>query len=238
MRNCDRLTAMAQDSDRAPRTRDCPKETGIGDYCRTAALAMMLVAASASASAPKNYKFEKAMHTNATYDQTWSALIEVFADNNWAIQTIEKDSGLIATDWLNLGSNTTYADCGGSGLATVVGREIRFNVFVRSETSGSTASVTATFRELRRFDGREKLVDCSSTGHVEAYILSEVDALIARRTSTPPAAPATVPSAPSPDEKPVGTEGGRCYGNQTCNTDLQCDDAVNECVAQPPTTPP
>jgi len=207
---------------------------GMGNLVRLAVVVCAAVAALASASAPKSHTFEKSMRTDGTFDQTWSAVIEVFADRNWAIQNMEKDSGLITTDWMSLGSDSSFADCGGSGIASVAKREIRFNVLVREEESGARITVNATFRELRTFDNQVAYVDCTSTGNVEQLVHELVETSLASRSRRPAPSPKPSPSpvepeapvAPLPaDVAPTGTNGGACYGNQTCNAGMECSTA-------------
>lgn len=47
------------------------------------------------ASPPGVDHFDKTWAVESDYDRTWSAIIEVFAENRWAITTLENDSGLI-----------------------------------------------------------------------------------------------------------------------------------------------
>lgn len=206
---------------------------------RGCSILLLVGALGASASAPKQHQYAKSADMAAPFDPTWDAVIDVFADRNWAITNMEKASGLITTDWMRLSSEDRFADCGGSGLASVVTREIRFNVLVRGKGPAATVTVNATFRELRSFDGREGYVDCESTGAVERLIHQLVDERLASRPPPPPppAAPASAPAAPvpaaaAPPTAVDGTLGGKCYGNQTCNAGMRCDDILDQCVSE------
>jgi hypothetical protein len=208
-------------------------------FVRAGVLAALAVALVASATAPKVHDVDKKLGFRADFDQTWTAVIEVFAERNWAIANMEKDSGLVTTDWMTLDRESPFADCGGAGISGVQRREVRFNVFVRDADDGTVVTVNTTFRELRAWDNKEWYVDCTSTGRVESLIHDLLADVLAsqqprRRNPPPPDAPPP-PVAPSPDAAPAdGTEGGACYGNQTCNAGLACDDITGRCVRAAP----
>jgi hypothetical protein len=213
----------------------------VGMFARASVVVVLVGALAASASAPKRHTIDKSMATVAPFDPTWAAVIEVFADQNWVIQNMEKDSGLITTDWMSLDESNAFADCGGSGMSRVLGRELRFNVLVRAGADGSSSSVSvnATFRESRSWDGRQWYVDCNSTGRVEHLIHDLVAESLSRRpvraptiAQPPPAPPSPVSTTPSPTTTAPadGTLGGACYGNQTCNAGLRCDDLLGQCT--------
>ena len=58
------------------------------------------------ASAPKTFNFNPVATIDAEYDDVWSAVVEYFAVSNLPIDTIEKDSGLIVTSWLDAGAGS------------------------------------------------------------------------------------------------------------------------------------
>jgi hypothetical protein len=134
------------------------------------------VALAASATAPTKHAVTTTATADASYDKTWEALIDLFAERQWPIVTIAKDSGIITTDWLKLTKeDDSYADCGrGAPLADDFGLAVRFNVRLKSDGASSTVTVNAGFRRARS----SGTVDCYSTGAVEALIHGE----IAKRT--------------------------------------------------------
>jgi hypothetical protein len=158
---------------------------------RVAAVVAAVVLSAASASAPSKHNIQKTTTIKASFDDTWGALIDVFADRSWPIQNMAKDSGLITTDWMN--ADDSFADCGGSGIASTHGTSVRFNVRVKGAAS-TEITVNATFREERSFDGQHRFVDCESKGIVEATIHSEIEKRIREGTTTKqieaPASPA------------------------------------------------
>lgn len=120
------------------------------------------------ATPPGIYKFNRSWSMPTTFDATWDATIEIFAENNWPITTLEKDSGLIVSDWVRDERSSGCADCGKPGLQSVLLRQVRFNVFVRDDPSGPSLTVNTAFREQRRFgDQLPYFVDCNSTGRLE-----------------------------------------------------------------------
>lgn len=198
---------------------------------RGGALLAAALALVASASGPKRHKFENSSVTAASYDATWSAVIEVFASHNWPIQNMEKDSGLITTDWMSLDGYEHGADCGSAPLASKNGRGVRFNVLVREADGGARVTVNTTMREARSFDGNHFMVDCQSTGALEAAVHGMVDSTVAtsaradrKRAEERARAAAKAVTTPA-----AGADGGACYGNGTCNAGLACD-AAARCV--------
>lgn len=135
------------------------------------------LAAAASATAPQARQVKTTAVVSGSADAAWDAIIDLFAENNWAITNIERSSGLITTDWMSLGTEAeTYADCGGSGIATVEATSVRFNVRVKELDDGASVMVGASFRQRRSFDGKERVVDCVSKGAVEKVVHQAVRA--------------------------------------------------------------
>jgi uncharacterized lipoprotein len=87
---------------------------------------------------------------NASFDRTWNAVIDVFAEQNIPIATMEKASGFIVADAQFVGADAKqaeeWADCGttyGSANPATAGK---YNVLVRSvDDHTATVKVTATW---------------------------------------------------------------------------------------------
>lgn len=130
------------------------------------------------ATMPKIYDVQSDRTFNASFDDTWDAVIEYFAENNIPIRTIEKDSGVIyAEQMFATGYDVSfldYADCGGLALAD--SRRAQFNVLVREASDVTTrVRVTTEFVEARRdFWGQSISVVCNSTGAMEDAVLTSV----------------------------------------------------------------
>lgn len=123
---------------------------------------------------PKIYQFDNSWETSVTFDQAWSATVQVFAENQWSIQTLEKDSGIIVSEWLGLGRDKTFCDCGQSGLSIRKGCQVKFNVFINNDDQSPTITINAKFRELRSFDYQTYWVDCNSKGVIEESVRSSI----------------------------------------------------------------
>lgn len=92
------------------------------------------------ATAPAPRQIVKAFTIEASFDDVWVAVIDTFAEMNLPIANMEKDSGLITTDWEIYPrgkAGNVYCDCGGLGLNMEIERKGRFNVFVRRLTENS-----------------------------------------------------------------------------------------------------
>lgn len=137
----------------------------------------VVVALAASASAPKQHDVQSTTKVRASFDATWTSVIDVFADRNWPTQALERDSGLVSTDWLAMtdAQAEQYSDCGGSGLASVHGHQGRFNVRVKEVDGSTSVSVNTLYREMRSFDGRQWFADCTSKGKWEAELTEIIE---------------------------------------------------------------
>lgn len=132
---------------------------------------------SACATAPKHHEIDKSDTIDEPFDKVWGALIETFAELNLPIDTIEKDSGIIATDWLDYygTNNKAYCDCGGLGLSIERERIGKFNVFVRELDPASTMiTVNAKFEQTYEFMDSRFTRKCNSIGTIEKQIMDEV----------------------------------------------------------------
>src|SRR5688572_25508871 len=88
---------------------------------------------------PKLYPTPQPVPIQASFDDTWNAVIDRFAETLIPIATIEKASGLIVTDAFNFGRTiaTDVADCGSDWMGTPVQATLaRHNVRVRGDSTG------------------------------------------------------------------------------------------------------
>lgn len=133
----------------------------------------LVFSAAGCATAPKPRTVEKSFTYDNGYDAVWSAVVSVFAELNLPIANMEKDSGLITTDWIGFDGtkNDDYCDCGGAGITVEVSRKGRFNVFVKSLADGATSlQVNTTYQAVRTFGDAASTIQCYSTGSLEAKI--------------------------------------------------------------------
>jgi len=129
------------------------------------------------ATAPTPRQIVKAFPIEAPFDEVWQAVIESFADMNLPIMNMEKDSGLIITDWIEypIGKEgKKYCDCGGLGINIEIRRVGKFNVFAKSITDSSCeVRVTCSFQQTYETfslegSGTRFTRNCFSTGKLEA----------------------------------------------------------------------
>jgi hypothetical protein len=93
----------------------------------------VLVAAACAQTPPGPPTPHSAMEVAASFGRTWDASIDQLAHRTLPIKTIERASGLIATDLLSLDSTFySVADCGKDGDGgAFVPSNATFNVLVR-----------------------------------------------------------------------------------------------------------
>jgi hypothetical protein len=138
---------------------------------KTLLLACALALTLGCATAPKPRTIENAFHFDNSYDEIWTAVMESMADLNLPIQTLEKVSGLIATDWIGFGYDKEVCDCGGSGIAIDHERRGKFNIFVKQGAAGGVeVKINTVFQVQRELMHEFSTVNCYSTGSLEAQL--------------------------------------------------------------------
>src|SRR5215213_11904 len=99
---------------------------------------------------------------NASMGRTWDAVIDMFTARNIPIRTIERASGIIATDQLSVGEEGRgWADCGQNNGSTLAPDAAIYNVLVRGDST--SAVVKATVRWTRTI--ASSTIECS-TSHI------------------------------------------------------------------------
>lgn len=191
----------------------------IGMVIRIGGAIAAVVVSAASATAPSKHNFQKSASIDAAYEDTWSAVIDVFAEHNWPITTMAKDSGLITADWMRL-DHAGYTDCGGSGLASELRSQVLFNVRVKN-TKPVELTVNALFRQERSLDDKRFFADCESKGVVERLVLSEV----ARRASGNVGS--STPNEPDPPNPTGDPKKARAFW---CDSQGRCTVAASTCA--------
>jgi hypothetical protein len=130
----------------------------------------LIMSATACVTAPQRHEVIKTSSAPQTYDATWSALVALAGARSWPIVTIEKASGIMATDWLEIPRE--YADCGDSPLANESPTLVRINMVARATERATTVTVNATFRIARTFGQYSRVINCTSTDELEKAIHS------------------------------------------------------------------
>ncbi len=156
----------------------------------------------------------QATRVSAPQTRTWDAVVDVFADRNIAIRTMDRSSGFIATDELSVSRSEglEWADCGKNLSGAISPDRAVYNVLTRGDSSAST--VKATVRWVAR--AGDKLIECTTKGtwerEAEADIKQRAERLPGRAESPTPTVPSqVVPAPPSGaparriDDVPPGT---------------------------------
>lgn len=131
---------------------------------------------------------------DAPYDETWNAVVEVFANSSYPIKAIEKESGFISTDWKALpdanfnrkefsrpDANFTRQEF--NRLALVPDKSLmmiwgngRFtvNTLVKSKGDNMTEVRINTYIEAFEINMSMRYHECYSTGFIENMILRRI----------------------------------------------------------------
>ena len=86
---------------------------------------------------PKEFDFKPVSTIHGNYDSVWAAVVEFFAATNLPIKTIEKDSGLITSNWIDAMKMTgakvdSICNCGeAGGLIKTAWTNGKFSVYVK-----------------------------------------------------------------------------------------------------------
>lgn len=138
------------------------------------------------ATAPAKFTFNPVAELTGDFETVWSAIVEYFAIGNLPIQTIEKDSGLIVTSWMDASTisgsseDKRLCDCGGSGLTSPRWTRGKFSIFVKRVAEGRIdLRVTCTYEQYRVFADAASTVLCNSTGYLEDGLHEYVRAKLA-----------------------------------------------------------
>jgi hypothetical protein len=153
-------------------------------YYLLVAIAILILIMMGCATAPKHYDFDPVCSIQCRFDEAWAALVEYFAVSGLPIDTIEKDSGLIITFWMDASGNgrsenKMYCDCGGAGIATQHWTRGKFNVFVKELPDDIIdLRVTCQYQQRRSLMDADVTIDCVSTGNLEKSIHNYVIAKV------------------------------------------------------------
>ena len=125
-----------------------------------------------------------AMDVSASFGRTWDAAIDQMTQRTLPIKTIERVSGLIATDVLTADStHWTEADCGKDlDRVAFVPSHATFNVLVRGDSAHSTVRVTVRWMSVGLNESKRVIsVICSTRGVWETRLENQIKEVAERR---------------------------------------------------------
>lgn len=116
----------------------------------------------------------------ATVAQTWDAMIDVFAEQNIPLRTLDRASGFAVAETARVGEGgAAWAACWGAATPTPPSAA-SYNVLVRGDPRDSSAAVvrvTVAWSAFRRdAAGDLARVDCETTGRYETDLESAIKA--------------------------------------------------------------
>jgi hypothetical protein len=136
----------------------------------------------------------------ASTGYTWDAVIEVFAARNIPIRTIERVSGLIVTDNLNVGpEGKEWANCGSAGLGPSHGT---YNVLVRGDSIRSMVKATVRWS---LYVSQAADTECSTTHEWERRFEDQIKQLAEQQAVAMARAPAAAEDPPTGDKVTPGS---------------------------------
>jgi|GEM_PF-2391627 len=142
---------------------------------------------------PKQVQYEKERTYNIAFDLVWQNIIDWLSSHNTPIKTLDKSSGIIASDYNLSTSGGAYLNCGSvkHGQENAIGIEVthlryenqkgNFNVLVKKIDENNT-KVTVNFfgeSQLNQYNNSNQLVfsqvvTCYSNGQLEKEILNNI----------------------------------------------------------------
>ena len=123
-----------------------------------------------------------AMAVSQSVAKTWEAAIDVFAERNIPIKTLDRSSGLVVAEPMKVGTaDASLADCGKDAMGIVqYPTDATWNLLVRGDSAQST--IKATVRFIRVGMSRAALStqtvseECSTRGTWETQFEQQVKA--------------------------------------------------------------
>ena len=132
----------------------------------------LLVFVVACATTPSRPDIQHTFNYRASFENVWTALVDVFSDLDLPIEILEKDSGRINTEWFDIEADTDFVDCGRQTPGELSFFSGRISVVAREEGEAMEVDITSTFRAAMRepADNRSYEIRCYSTGGWETLV--------------------------------------------------------------------
>lgn len=152
---------------------------------RFAQLTALGLMCAACATAPAPHDFERTLPVaGASADETWQAVSGVFEARGWPIDVVDREEGVVGTDWMRAGDTSgEIMDCGSHPLGIDIRHEFRVTATVTGTRPGTEVALDVRTRTYRSA-WREDFVDCESTGVIEADIHRTVDSALRSTASS------------------------------------------------------
>ena len=117
------------------------------------------------------HNINRVWETNYDFDSLWDGVISFFAGNNIPIKTLEKDSGIIISEWIVLSrEDGRDLDCGQPGIAMAYEKYGKFTITIRPAGSQRQILVNSQYQQRRVWDRRDFYATCYSKGTLEHKI--------------------------------------------------------------------
>jgi len=117
--------------------------------------AAIALCSAACAVAPAPAPQRAATPINASAGKTWDAVVDIFAERNIPIRNMERASGFIATEPMDVGlqDGEKWADCGGDIAVRFGATRAAYNVLVRGDSTNATVRVTVLWSRPNATNG-------------------------------------------------------------------------------------
>ena len=121
----------------------------------------------------------------ASQARTWDAVVDLFAERNLPIRTMERASGFISTDRMvvNTDKATSWADCGKAFGGALRPDRATYSVLVRGDSTRSTARVSVRWTQGGHPDDPQ-MIECTTRGSWEAELQAAIKARAEQRVGT------------------------------------------------------
>lgn len=127
---------------------------------------------------PQTAVAPQAAPIQASREKTWNAVIDVLAERNISVKTLDKASGFVSAEGAVVSSSdiAQLTTCGGfmEAMADMNGAHngvARYNILVRGDSAASSVKVTAQFT---KGTGGGNAKNCDSNGKFEAGLQSAI----------------------------------------------------------------
>lgn len=124
------------------------------------------------------------MAVEASFGRTWDSVIDVFAERNVLIRTLDRASGFVVaeTQSVNAEDAVEFADCGTDAMRNPrIASNATWNLLVRGDSTRSTVKASVRFVRLYSTRGalspiQDATQECSSLGIWETQVEDAVKA--------------------------------------------------------------